>query len=263
MSRPIKCRMVCRFPQTLKFTPAKNDGRKEPVILTVDEYETIRLIDKEGLSQEQCSQSMQIARTTAQKIYDSARKKLADVLVDGRPLKIEGGEYRICNGTNRFCGRDECFKQEIYQIYQKPKGDKIMRIAVAYENGQVYQHFGHTEQFKIYDAEDGKIISSEVVGTNGQGHGALAEVLNALHADVLICGGIGGGAQAALAAAGIKLYGGVTGAADAAAEALLAGTLAYMPNVQCSHHEGSHHEGGCGGHHHGEGHECRHGRCVD
>ncbi len=261
MSRPTKCRMICRFPQTLEFIPAKDGDGKDPVILTVDEYETIRLIDREGLSQEQCSQRMQVARTTAQKIYESARRKLADALVDGRPLKIEGGEYRLCNGRNRFCGMD-CFKQEIHQMFQKPKGDTCMRIAVTYENGQVYQHFGHTEQFKVYDVAEGKILSSEVVSTNGQGHGALAEVLNALQTDILICGGIGGGAQVALASAGIQLYGGVSGDADAAVEALLAGNLAYIPSVQCSHHEG-HHGGGCGEHHHGEDHECRHGHCTD
>ena len=121
-----------------------------------------------------------------------------------------------------------------------------MRIAVTYENGEIFQHFGHTEQFKVYDAENGKIVSSEVVDTNGSGHGALAGVLSALHVDALICGGIGGGAQAALAAAGIRLYGGVSGDADAAAEALAAGTLAYNPNVMCSHHGEHHHESGCG-----------------
>ena len=86
-----------------------------------------------------------------------------------------------------------------------------MRIAVTYENGQIFQHFGHTETFKIYDVEEGKVVHSEVIDTNGSGHGALAGVLNALNADVLICGGIGGGAQTALAAAGIKLFGGVSG----------------------------------------------------
>ncbi|MCD7824992.1 MAG: DUF134 domain-containing protein [Clostridiaceae bacterium] len=266
MPRPTKCRMICHFPQTLEFAPEKSGEEKEPVILTVDEYETIRLIDREGLSQEQCSKRMQVARTTAQKIYDSARKKLADVLTEGRPLKIDGGEYRLCSGANRFCGADGCYKHKIYQTFQKSKGENIMRIAVTYENGQVFQHFGHTEQFKIYDVEENKIASSEVVDTNGQGHGALAEVLNALQADVLICGGIGGGARAALDAVGIKLYGGVTGDADAAAEALLAGSLAYVPDIQCSHHEEGHHGencGGHGGHHHGEGHECRHGHCAD
>ncbi|MCD7858649.1 MAG: DUF134 domain-containing protein [Firmicutes bacterium] len=261
MPRPTKCRTVCRFPQTLEFIPADGGGEKDAVTLTIDEYEAIRLIDKEGLSQEQCSQRMQVARTTAQKIYDVARRKLAVALVDGRPLRIEGGQFRLCSGRQRLCGAAECYKQEIYQQFQKSKGESTMRIAVTYENGQIFQHFGHTEQFKIYDVEDGKIVSSEVVSTNGQGHGALAEVLNALHADALICGGIGGGAQAALAAAGIRLYGGVSGDADAAAAALAAGSLAYNPDVRCNHHEG-HHEGGCGGHH-GEGHECRHGHCTD
>ncbi len=138
-----------------------------------------------------------------------------------------------------------------------------MKIAVTYENGQVYQHFGHTEQFKVYDVEDGKVISSQVVGTNGQGHGALAQVLTGLQADILICGGIGGGAQNALASAGIKLYGGVTGNADAAVEALLAGNLANVPDIQCSHHAGEHHCGEHDGHHHGEDHECRHEHCAD
>lgn len=248
MPRPKKCRRVCDYPQTLTFLPEDHKNREQVVILTVDEYETIRLIDKEGLSQEQCCDFMQVARTTVQQIYASARKKLADVLVDGLPLRIEGGDYQLCNGSNRACGCTNCYKQKFNQQYAKPKGEHIMRIAVTYENGEIFQHFGHTEQFKVYDVENGKIVSSEVVDTNGSGHGALAGVLSALHVDALICGGIGGGAQAALAAAGIQLYGGVSGDADQAAEALAAGTLAYNPNVMCSHHGEHHHEGNCGDH---------------
>ena len=120
-----------------------------------------------------------------------------------------------------------------------------MKIAVTYQSGQIFQHFGHTEQFKIYTAEDGKIISSEVIDTNGSGHGALAGLLSALGVDALICGGIGGGAQMALAEAGIKLFGGVNGSCDDAVEALLGGTLGFNPNVKCDHHD-----------HHGEGHTC-------
>jgi len=142
-----------------------------------------------------------------------------------------------------------------------------MRIAVTYDNGEIFQHFGHTQQFKVYDVAEGKIISSEVVDTNGSGHGALAGVLNALNADILICGGIGGGAQMALAAADIQLYGGVSGNADAAVEAFLAGQLDFNPHVQCNHHgEHHHHDGGCGSHgcgdHHHDGgcgsHGCGH-----
>ena len=248
MPRPKKCRRVCDYPQTLTFLPEDHKNREQVVILTVDEYETIRLIDKEGLSQEQCCDFMQVARTTVQQIYASARKKLADVLVDGLPLRIEGGDYQLCNGGNRAYGCSNCYKQKFNQLYEKPKGELIRRIAFTYENGEIFQHFGHTEQFKVYDVENGKIMSAEVVDTNGSGHGALAGVLSALHVDALICGGIGGGAQAALAAAGIQLYGGVSGDADQAAEALAAGTLAYNPNVMCSHHGEHHHEGDCGSH---------------
>ena len=130
-----------------------------------------------------------------------------------------------------------------------------MIIAVTYENGQIFQHFGHTEQFKVYAVEDGKILSSEVIDTNGQGHGALAGFLKVIGADILICGGIGGGAQMALAEAGIKLYGGVSGSCDMAVEAFLANNLGYNPNVKCDHHDHEHGEGehtcgnhGCGTH---------------
>lgn len=135
-----------------------------------------------------------------------------------------------------------------------------MRIAVTYENGQVFQHFGHTETFKIYDVEDGKIVFTSVISTNGSGHGALAGLLRKLDADALICGGIGGGAKTALAEAKIELYAGVSGEADKAVEDLILGKLKYNSEATCSHH-GDHHnhgetcgEHGCGSrdHHHGE-----------
>ena len=88
------------------------------------------------------------------------------------------------------------------------------KIAVTYENGNVFQHFGHTEQFKIYEISDGKVENTQIVSTEGSGHGALAGMLSAMDVDTLICGGIGGGAQIALAQAGIQLYGGVSGNTD-------------------------------------------------
>ena len=125
-----------------------------------------------------------------------------------------------------------------------------MRIAVTYENGQVFQHFGHTEQFKLYEVEGKQVLSSQVISAQGSGHGALAGVLSAARVDTLICGGIGGGAQNALAQAGIQLYGGVTGEADGVVEALLAGKLGYDPDVHCDHHG------------HGDGaHNCGHSSC--
>lgn len=126
-----------------------------------------------------------------------------------------------------------------------------MRIAVTYEGGNVFQHFGHTETFKVYEVEDGEIVNSTVVGSNGAGHGALAALLNEVGIDVLICGGIGGGAQAALAEQGIELCAGASGDADAAVEAYLRGELENTGANCDHHHHGEDHscgEHGCGGH---------------
>lgn len=122
-----------------------------------------------------------------------------------------------------------------------------MKIAVTYDKGNIFQHFGHTEQFKIYDVENGEIIKSAVFDTFGSGHGALAGFLKNLKVDTLICGGIGGGAQNALKEAGIKYFGGVKGDCDSAVKALLNKTLDFDPDVKCNHHD---HEGehSCGDH---------------
>ena len=131
-----------------------------------------------------------------------------------------------------------------------------MKIAVTYENGNVFQHFGHTAQFKVYTVESGKVVSAQVVDTNGSGHGALAGFLEGLGVNALICGGIGGGARFALQDADIAIYGGVMGDADEAVEAFLSGALDFDPNACCNHH----HEGGhsCGHHH---DHDCGHQGC--
>ena len=126
-----------------------------------------------------------------------------------------------------------------------------MRIAVTYENGNVFQHFGHTEQFKIYNISYNNVQGSSIIDTNGSGHGALAGLLKENNVDTLICGGIGGGAKNALAEAGIELYGGVSGDADMAVYDLLAEKLKYNPDVMCNHHDENHsHEEGhnCGNH---------------
>jgi len=108
MPRPRKCRKVCCLPKTKEFYPA--DGTTDAVILTVDEYETIRLIDKEGFSQEECAGFMQVARTTVQQIYNAARGKIASALVDGIGIRIEGGEYILCDGKENHCNCGGCRK---------------------------------------------------------------------------------------------------------------------------------------------------------
>ena len=128
-----------------------------------------------------------------------------------------------------------------------------MKIAVTYENGNVFQHFGHTEEFKVYDVEDGKILGSRVIGSNGSGHGALAGLLDGEGIDVLICGGIGGGAQRALEEYGIELCAGASGNTDEAVEAYLRGEL-INTGANCDHHHGADHSCGDGGcHDHDDG----------
>ena len=125
-----------------------------------------------------------------------------------------------------------------------------MKVAVSYDDGEVFPHFGHTEQFKVYEISGGKVVSSEIIGSDGAGHGALAALLADKAIDVLICGGIGGGAVAALSEQGIELYAGASGSADAAVEAYLRGELENT-GANCDHHGEGHschdHEGGCHG----------------
>lgn len=127
-----------------------------------------------------------------------------------------------------------------------------MKIAVTHLDGNVFGHFGHSEEFKIYEVDGGEVKSAEVVAAPANGHGALAGFLASLGADVLICGGIGMGARVALGEAGITVYGGVDGNADEAVNAFLSGTLAFDPDAACSHHG-----------HGEEGHSCGSHSCSD
>ena len=135
-----------------------------------------------------------------------------------------------------------------------------MKIAVTYDNGNVFQHFGKTEHFKVYEVEDKKVISSKIIDSNGAGHGALAGLLAENNIDVIICGGIGGGAQAALADADIEMCSGAQGNTDDAVEAYLAGNLVSSGATCDHHHDDGHscsdHDDGhsCGSH--DEGHSC-------
>ncbi len=244
MPKNTKCRRISGLPGKFGFAPTDSVD-EEALRLTFDEFETIRLLDAEGMTQEQCAAKMGVARTTVTAMYDSARKKIAKVLVEGRSLIISGGNVSF-----------DISKGESIN-YKRKKGDNEMRVAVTYENGEIFQHFGHTEQFKVYDIKDGKIVHEEVVDTNGQGHGALAGFLFGGKVDTLICGGIGGGAQVALSEAGIKLYGGVSGNADDAVKALIEERLDYNPDVKCDHHGEGHN---CSDHH-DEDHHCG-GHCA-
>lgn len=129
------------------------------------------------------------------------------------------------------------------------------KIALCYEDGNVFQHFGHTENFKVYELEDGAIKNTLILNANGSGHGALADFLKNENVDTLICGGIGDGAKQALSAAGIRLFPGVSGNADQAVADFLAGKLDFNPDTQCNHSSEDH-----GRHEHAEGGHCK-GHC--
>lgn len=126
-----------------------------------------------------------------------------------------------------------------------------MIIAVTYENGMVFQHFGHTAQFKLYSVENNTVKESRLLPTGASGHGALAGLLEAAGVNTLICGSIGAGAKDALAKCGITIFPGVTGNADQSVQALLSGTLHFVPDVLCSHHHENGHS--CGEDKHGCG----------
>lgn len=126
MPRPKKWRMVCCLPPVKEFAPVDHPcGMDEAVVMTVDEYETIRLIDHEGFSQEECSGYMKIARTTVQLVYNNARTKIAAALVDGRTLRIEGGEYRLCEGKESYCGCGGCRRHQCGQHFAQEEVNQV------------------------------------------------------------------------------------------------------------------------------------------
>ena len=237
MARPKRCRRICNYPNFWSFMPEKTET-SETISFMLDEFEVIRLIDYQKMTQEECVAIMCVSRATIANIYENARFKIADAMINGKCLRITGGSYRIDSIPA--------------SVELNEKGANIMRIAVTYENEMIGQHFGRTEQFKIYDVENGKINSSQIIDTNGTGHGALAGFLRAAEVEKLICGGIGLGARNALAAVGIEILPGVMGFADEVVKDYLAGNLKYDPNTECHDHE-----------HHTEGHNCHHGDCGE
>ena len=235
MPRPKRCRRIGVYPDFWSFAPEDaEEETEESVILQLDELETIRQIDYGRQTQEECAAAMGVSRATVTSIYEAARYKLAEAIICGKRIRIAGGAYRI---------------EHPIVLGIQDKGEHTMRIAVPYTDGQIEQHFGRAKQFKFYDVTTD--VAEEIVDTVGEGHGALAAFLHTAQANLVICGGIGAGAQTALAEAGIQLVSGVKGDADEAVKQHLAGTL--VPNAdggKCTHR-----------HQHGHGHEHGHGCC--
>jgi len=246
MARPNKQKRVFSMPKGRFFSslPMANQGTS--IILEIEEYETIRLIDYRGLTQEACAQQMNIGRGTVQSLYAEARKKIARFIVEGINLQISGGNFELC----------DTMKQQYAQSptrggQESKEGNTPMKIAVTYDNGEVFQHFGQTSQFKIYEIADNKIASSTIIDANGLGHGALVGFLKDQGITTLICGGIGAGARNMLTEDDIQLLSGASGKADEQVASFLAGNLATSAANECHHHEGEAHAHCHGGEGHG------------
>ncbi len=244
MPRPRKWRKVCCLPENKRFGPLEPPGNAESVInMAVDEYETIRLIDLEGFTQEECASQMNIARTTVQGIYSEARKKVAEALVNGKVLFIAGGEYRLCDETGKTCGagcRRHQYGRDAKGITAENREENKMRkIAVASENGLVTEHFGHCESFMIFVVEANQIVQEDTIPNPGHKPGFLPNFLADIGVRVIISGSMGAGAREIFTEKGIEVIVGATGNAKTVAEQYLQGKL-QSTNSVCHQHQ--HHD---------------------
>lgn len=230
MSRPQKCRRICAEPRFRKFAPAGTKGGGT-ICMSTDEYEVFRLVDYEKKTHEECAKQMDISRTTVTEIYDSARKKIADFLVNGCELEITGGNYRICDGSACCCGRCrrdfECSVISTAEAGKCEKPEGSVRVAVCWQAGQIFPHFGQSPRIELCDTAEGRVTARTLIDTSGSVRGALPEVLKGLRVDKIICGGIGAGAVKALGESGIEVLSGVSGSADEAVDSWLKGSLSY------------------------------------
>ena len=245
MARPQKERKVCPGIQGYRFR-GNDDSR--PMEIPVDELEALRLCDLEECSQEAAAREMNVSRGTLQRLLYSAHRKIAFALLYGRTIQTEGRSEPKAVCRRRCCR----FCAETYRKITGTGGN-TMKIAVTCENNEVFRHFGHTPEFAVFAVEEGKVVSKRILSCGKIGHGALAGLLKEGGVDLLICGGIGGGAQMALAEAGVQLIGGAAGNVDEVVAAFLKGELRVSPDFLCHHHDGdSGHK--CGEHHCGNGH---------
>ena len=239
MARPRKCRRVCDFPRTVTFLPENpKDGAPE-IVLTVDEYECVRLIDKEGLSQEQCGALMQVARATVQQIYASAREKLASMLVDGLALRIEGGDYRLCDGEEAYCGCGGCRRRLRGQM-ENAKEERNMRIAIPLDENRedVCIVLARAPYFLFRDESGETIVENPAAQAQGGAGVQAAQFLVDSGVTELITVRCGQNAADVFAAAGIKLYKSVHKTAAEELAALAKGELEPLTRFHGGFHGG-------------------------
>ncbi len=221
--RPKCKRCIHSFPDYWCFSP-EDVPAVGTVAMTLDEFEALRLIDLLQLTQEECAEQMGVSRATVAGIYQKARLKTADALVNGKRLCIAGGTYSVDTSPH-------------YAIPAKEKGTS--RIAVPEDRGMISKRFGRAERFSIHDVCSGSIIARQTLESADAGHGAMALLLRNAGVDTVICGGIGANARAALTEAGITFFPGVEGKTEDAVLSFLRGELLYDPDARCSCRNGA------------------------
>jgi predicted DNA-binding protein (UPF0251 family)/predicted Fe-Mo cluster-binding NifX family protein len=243
MSRPRKLRYVGCLPESNSFGPLDPTSEKQIVVMTVDEYETIRLIDLLGFTQEECAGRMNIARTTVQSIYNAARKKRADSLVNGKMLRIEGGCYRLYGGLDapgdHVNGRER--KQNDYE-----RRRKNMKLIVPVEskslNAPVCPSFGRTPLYVLFDTENGnhEFLDNAAAASQGGAGIKAAQALVDSGAAAVITYRCGENAAQVLNAAGVKMYKAQDGSVNDNIAAFKDGKLSLLTET----HPGFHNHGG-------------------
>ena len=225
------------MPKHRDFAPLNTEEAGEQINLKVDEYETIRLIDKEGFSQEQCGAYMQIARTTVQQIYTTARKKLADALVDGCPIRIEGGQYQLCNGDEEFCPCEGCAKRR-QALLDAQKEEKRMKIAIPLDENKVdvCVTFGRAPYFLFAENGTEEILENPAAEAEGGAGLQAAQFLVDRKAGTLITVRCGENAAEVFQAAGMKIYKAEGKTAAENLQALQEGKLAELTKFHAGYH---------------------------
>ncbi len=238
MSRPRKCRKVCQMPEIREFQPVGENICQSAVVLSVDEYESIRLIDKQGFSQEECGRYMQVARTTVQAIYDSARKKLAEALVSGLPLKIEGGDFQLCDGKEEYCGCGGCRRHRRKQILTQHKEDGKMRIAIPLdENRQdICIVLSRAPYFLFQDGDLQTIVENPASKAQGGAGIQAAQFLVDNGVNVLITARCGQNTADVFTAVGMKIYKSAGKTASEDLEAFAEGSLEELTHFHGGYH---------------------------
>ena len=238
MPRPRKCRKVCCLPESSQFGPlGMSCDQEHRIVMTVDEYETVRLIDFAGFTQEECAKQMKIARTTVQRIYNEARKKLAEVLVNGKVLRIEGGDYKLCDGLETFCRCGGCHRHS--SPNKQKEDDIIMKIALPTRQNLIDDHFGHCEYYTVFTIDDSKNIVDQEIIASPVGCGCksnIAQTLSTMGVTILLAGNMGDGAMEVLKNSGIKVVRGCSGDVKTVALNWLTGSLTDSGD-SCHEHE--------------------------